>query len=699
MTNWRGVPFIRIIIPFIAGILLAFIQPIALLSDFYWLPICFLFLVVQQFIRLPFQYRWLSGVLINLALLLVGYQLADRHDGRKSQDHYSRLATETSYLVGTINQSPTPKNRIQLSLDVTAVGADAQSLSPCSGQLMVYLSPDSSARRLRYGDQLILQTSIRAVEGPKNPKAFDYQHYLSLRNIHYHTSPDSNQWRLLAREQGHPVLATALRLRQRALHSLHRHLGYGNEYAIVAALVLGDKRHLSEEVRNAYSDTGAMHVLAVSGLHVGLIFLGLNWLLGWVRLRSKSWKLIKTLLLLLGIWAFAVLTGASASVLRATSMFSFVILGLALQRNSSIYNTLAASAFCLLCFNPYLLFEAGFQLSYLAVVGIVFFQPKLYGLWYIENKVGDYLWKLVAVGLAAQLTTFPLTIYYFHQFPLYFWLSGLIVVPAAMLILSAGIAVLLLELVLPFLAMLVGKLLFGITWLSNSLIFLLLQLPGGLVGGLWIEGLSLALLFLIVASSMVAIEGKRMKYLLVAVGLLVVLSAQLVRSNIQHMEQQSLTVYSIHRHSQLDYFDGQQGLSLGSAGLAADKARFAVENHRMASGIKHLEQYTLGQDTLKGKRYSLHGPYLQFNNTRLAIIDQPLSHAVRKKRLQLDYLLLRNNPRVSVEQLNSDYDIGTLIIDASNSRRRRATWQKESAQLGISTYDLVQNGAIIIDLK
>lgn len=699
MINWRESPFVRLLIPLIAGMLLAYFELMPGLPAFTILLGLLLVLPLSSFFSIPFGWRWAFGLLLNLALLTTGYQLTQQHDSRQNTQHYSRLASPSDYLFGTVSEAPRLRNRLQVILDIEATGVQAQQLKAATGRLAAYLPPTPQAQQLRYGDRLLLSAPIHPPSAPKNPKAFDYRAYLYLQNIHYQIYPDTSQWQLLDRDQGHPVLATALRLRRLALERLHRHLGYGNEYAIVAALVLGDKRHLSEEVRNAYADTGAMHVLAVSGLHVGLIYLALAWLLSRLRLSWRFWAVVKTLLLLLGVWAFALFTGASASVLRAASMFSFIIIGRALQRQSSVYNSLAASAFCLLCFDPYLLFEVGFQLSYLAVTGIVFFQARIYKLWYIENKMGDYLWQLLTVGLAAQLTTFPLSIYYFHQFPLYFWLSGLIVVPAAMLILGTGVLVLLAEGIFPALATLLGKVLLGVTWLSNSLIFLLLKLPGGLIGGLWIGLLSLLLLYLLVVVLMLLVKQRKMRILLAGMVILGLLVGQLSRSNILHQQQQQLTIYSLTGHSLVDYFDGQRGLSLHSSQLTEGKARWVSMNHRMARGIDHLERRPLGQDTVVGERCLLQGPFMQFGETRMVVVDETLRGASVVEPLRTDYLLLCDNPWIAMKDLQRHYNFRQVVFDASNSRKKRKIWAEQCHQLGISYRDLAEEGALIIDLK
>ena len=229
-----------------------------------------------------------------------------------------------------------------------------------------------------------------------NPHAFNFKKYWHHQNIHYQGFVKADHWQLLKRKQGNYIIDKALNTRNRFLQILKKNLSTENEYAVASALILGDKQSLDSDLKNAYSGTGAMHVLAVSGLHVGLVYLGLAFLLGLLKIKNWYWIFIRTTLIIISIWLFALLTGASPSVMRAATMFSFIIVGKSMRHHPSIYNTLAASAFCLLCFNPLLLMEVGFQLSYLAVSGIIYFQPKIYRWWIIDNPVGDYLWKLVA---------------------------------------------------------------------------------------------------------------------------------------------------------------------------------------------------------------------------------------------------------------------------------------------------------------
>ncbi len=213
----------------------------------------------------------------------------------------------------------------------------------------------------------------------------------------------------------------------------------GDEFGMLSALTLGYKDALAPELRESFSTTGAMHVLAVSGLHVGIIFVVFGFLFSFMD-RWRLGKRLKPIVIIFLLWCYAFITGLSPSVLRSSVMFSCMVLSGVFGRKSNTYNNIFLSAFFLLFFNPNLLFDIGFQLSYSAVLAIVYFQPKIAGLIYVKNRWLRWAWELAAVSLAAQLGTAPFSVFYFHQFPNYFLLSNFVVIPAATLILYAAVA-------------------------------------------------------------------------------------------------------------------------------------------------------------------------------------------------------------------------------------------------------------------
>src|SRR5690606_19594565 len=241
--------------------------------------------------------------------------------------------------------------------------------------------------------------------------------------------------------KGNPVLGYALSLRQRMVEKLDRSFQDTDALAIASALVLGYQNQISQETLDTFSITGTIHVLSVSGLHVGIVFVVFSSLLFWMK--NKKWKIIKAMILICLIWGYALITGLSSSVLRASIMISFGIIAFSFSRKGNIYNIIAASAFFLLLYNPHFISGIGFKLSYLAVLGIVFLYPKINTFFNIKNRFLSAIWSSSAISIAAQIATFPLVLYYFHFFPVYFLPANVLIILPASFVVYLGFLVLL----------------------------------------------------------------------------------------------------------------------------------------------------------------------------------------------------------------------------------------------------------------
>ncbi|MCB0580991.1 MAG: ComEC family competence protein, partial [Phaeodactylibacter sp.] len=687
--NWREYPMARLLLPLLLGIGTEAIGQ----EWLQWVAIIAftLLMALLAFWQKPgwrFSRRWWFGLVLNLCFFLFGILRAHFHDERRHPCYPGASPDRKSIILGRVSELQPTASKLRLSVAIQAAADTTGMLQTAVGSIIVYVDVTAGSRQLHAGDVLLLNAKRLPVQGALNPQAFDYRRYLHYQNVHLQAFVEENDWKLLAHR---PSLATRAReLRRFYLQVLKRHLPTNNEYAVAAALILGNKADLSDETRNAYAHTGAMHVLAVSGLHVGIIQLLVSFLLGLLRLPWRQWTLVRTLLLLASIWAFALLTGASPSVLRAATLFSFLSIGQAMKRRANIYNTLAASACLLLCIDPYLLFNIGFQLSYLAVLGIVYFQPVFYRQWYIQNRAGDYLWKLLAVSLAAQLTTLPLSLYYFHQFPLYFWLSGLIVVPAAALILSAGLALFALHLV-PVVGMAVGKLLYGIIWTVNALVFLIQQIPGGLIEGFWVGKAATCLLYLILLGVVLARESRNFKWVLAALGCLLIVAALHATREVQVHHQQALVVYHVPRATALTLFEGKQAGLAGSEGLSDKQLEYACQNHQW-----YRRARLPASQPLSGKAHG-HGWWyrrgaLQYGAHRLLVV-QDEGHLPGGAGLRVDVVLLCNGVDIKLEQLLEKVDFRLVLIDGSNPPWTARTWREQARSLGIECHYTAEDGA------
>ncbi len=311
-----------------------------------------------------------------------------------------------------------------------------------SEKVMVYFAKSEKAEKLKPGEIVLFQQTPQMVANANNPYEFDYQSYLARKKIYRQVYLPEHSW---VKAEGNSLVTAGIlaeRVRMRLLE-IYRNQDFGEkELHVLSALTLGYKRGLDPETKRVFASAGAMHVLAVSGLHVGIVYFIFATLLAFLN-KQKYGRIAFIIIVVLALWSFAFITGLSPSVMRAATMFTFVTVGKGIGRQAAIYNSLAASAFFLLLVNPNNLFEAGFQLSYSAVFGIVFLQPKLQKIFTFKYKVVNYFYVLLTVSVAAQIATFPVSVFYFNQFPVYFWISNLLVIPAVTFLIPAGIILLL----------------------------------------------------------------------------------------------------------------------------------------------------------------------------------------------------------------------------------------------------------------
>ena len=316
-----------------------------------------------------------------------------------------------------------------------------------SGQkLKGYFYKDERSRGLRIGDGLSIQSRIRE-NSNWHRESFDYRRHLEIHGFTGSTFVSSWKWqKVRVSLEGLSRLERTklyfLRLRTRLLKRLAVDESSGDQYAVVAAMALGDKSALTKELKEVYAVTGASHVLALSGLHLGIIYTLLSLLI-----IGRRWQMVSQMLIVLCIWAFVFLVGMSTSVVRSATMLTvYALLSLG-YRDKMTVNTLAFTAIVMLMVHPLSLYDVGFQMSFMAVLAILVFMPLLEGLFPTEylltHQSVRWLWSMVAVSVSAQIGVAPLIAYYFGRFSTFFLLTNFIVIPAATLILWLSPVVLL----------------------------------------------------------------------------------------------------------------------------------------------------------------------------------------------------------------------------------------------------------------
>lgn len=688
--NPREIPFVRLLLPMVVGIVLSFwlILPSLYIIGFGLL--CFAVMFVLVFVKTDFAYRWLFGAAVIGLIMSLGYLLSIQHYDLNQPNHFSHFLQNKNTLIAKVSGTPKVGKRLKTQVSILAVRDSTGQMKTATGNLLAYLEADTSNTKLAYGDVLLLKGWIQAVPPPMNPHQFDYQQYLRYQNIHYQSFIKKESWRNTGANQGNRLLKFAQKVRFNCINQLRECLPTEREFSVGAALILGYKDEISQDVRDAYSQTGAMHVLAVSGLHVGLIYLFLNFFLGFVKIENRIFRIARPMLLISGIWSFALLTGMSPSVMRAATMFSFLVVGLSMKRYTNVYNTLACSAFFLLCFNPYLIANVGFQLSYVAVLGIVYFQPRIYQLWSPHTALVDNLWALTAVSIAAQMTTLPFSLYYFHQFPVFFWLASLIVIPAATFILALGIMSLIFSQI-PFVGWLVGKVLFGLIWFVNFLIFGIQKLPFSLIEDVWIGGLVVGLLYLLLLIFAWFLKTQKKVWLMAALGVLFLIIAGRAHSLIQRQSQREITIYHSYKNAISDFISGEKTRTVTGIGVKTRQVSFAATGHQSASGV-HLNNKAYFRGNHEDENLFLQQNFIQFHDKKIFVIDDEklLNHSLSMK---TDYALVQNSPYIQIAKIKDTFNPKMIIFDATNSRKAIEIWKQQCEEIDVAYHDVNEHGA------
>lgn len=702
----RTMPFVRLLFPLLIGIAFAVHSGLVLplFIPFILGILCFLFYGLTP-IRESFNYRYLLAIPVFLFLISTGWFLTA---SALNQPKDVELPEE-ALLIASIDDEPKETEK-SMSIRISVEAYRHQdNWYAGDGQALVYLQKDSLSKNLRPGMLISFKPNFNAIENAGNPNEFDYAKYMSYHMIASQTYLKSGTWKVIGESENMGFRMQFLKLRQKLLQ-IYQDVGLtGDEYAVAAALSLGYKDKLQDDIRHAYSSSGAMHVLAVSGLHVGIIFLVMQSLLGFMR-RKKSLIPLQVIILVLSIWFYAALTGLSPSVTRAAIMFSFISLGKLFGRNVSIYNILAASAFVTLIINPLNAAALGFWLSYLAVLSIVLVFPPIYALIKPRYILLDKLWSLVAVSIAAQIGTAPLTIYFFNQFSNYFILTNILVIPIVTFIVYLAMAVFVFSFI-PVVAAFLGKILAWMVSLLNTSVFWIESLPASVSENLYISPLQMVILFLVIITAAVLYFSAKRKLIWPVLSLFIIFFGVGIFRDIKTQTNEVFVVYNLRGNTGVNCITGNEHV------LFTDFETFDLEstnkqlgNYWLAEGVskeKFVDLNQFGKQymftnlmRIDNRRVFLKSGFLGFSDIRaLILVDDYYANMRVENPITLDYLIYTGDAVLSTDKINELFDYKMVVLDASLPYYRREQLIADLQASEIPYYDVVEQGAFIYNLS
>jgi competence protein ComEC len=689
---WNQTPLVRLIIPFLAGTVMGIAFPsqpnsISLTAFVFFTWFAAITLIKKY--HSSFYNSFFAGVLAQACLFLLAQQLAVLRTQKLDPLHFSNYTCgHAQPAIIRVLEPVVDKQRVVKAVAEVEKVYTRNGWRKTRGKVLVCFERSDRAMALQYGDEIILNTFFQTTEGPKNPGEFDYRKFLAHRNIYQQGYAKERQWVSTGHNYGNFFLRWSYNCRGILLHTMQKHGLRDNELSVGAALMLGDTDMLDADVMTSYSNTGALHVLSVSGLHAAIVYMVFSWLLGFLD-KVRYGAYIKACLLILFLWFYASLTGLSPSVLRAATVFSFIIAAKALKKRSAIYNTLAASVFLLLLFEPELVTDVGFQLSYIAVVGIVWLQPMISSWFEPGNWLMRQIWSVTAVSVAAQLATFPLGLYYFHQFPNYFLLSNLIVIPLSTLIIYIGIFMFSVS-SFPFFTKFVVVLFSNSVWLLNTSVKWMGSLPGASLSNISISVFEMLLLYSISILLVLFMQQKHIRYLnAMLVSVIILLCSLSVTQHLQ-LRQHSLVIYSIKDHFAMDLIKGKNFYFYSDSIFLQEKnlIKRSIAPYRCERGLESGEDRIIRETGIS---------FCSLGEKSLVYVDSPVTREPMQK-LKVDYLVIGKNADTDLRIVFRVFEPGIVVLDASNKMAGMEKWKEECNRLRIRVYSIPENGAFVAEL-
>jgi competence protein ComEC len=691
MKIWSRFPVFRFLIPFSIGILIAIHYQdwircfISIAASGLILSILF---TVKNYASGKYAQRWLAGIPFYWCFAGLGFVVTWFHESIRYKDHFSQdseVISSQLYVV-TLAEPPalsTKGFRITASVDARK---DSNGWVATRGKLLIYLNDSLRKGEYHIGDKCVLYGQPFKVTSSGNPGAFDYSQYLKGKGVYHQAYVKNDKFALLQNGDSQSMYALAVMLRDLLLEKLKKFIHDPDELGVAGALLLGYEDWLDPDLELSYTGAGVLHVLCVSGMHVGLIYAVLAYLLSFME--NKKWlRPIMFTLLLFFLWFYALVTGFSPSVVRASAMFTFVVMGKWLNREANIYNLLCSSCILLFAMNPFLIMSAGFQLSFLAVCGIVFIHKMILPIFKVSNRFLFMIWELISISIAAQITTVPLSLLLFHQFPNYFLIGNLLIIPLSTLVMYSGLIFLLTDWI-PYLGWFVGYCTtIGISWL-NSLVVFIGNLPGAVTENCFISFAEMCCLYGIMLFFILWIIHKMRSLLFTWMAILICFLGFRISLLTEASIESSLTVYNSGNHTLISIIHNRITTILADSSCPQKTILSAAKEHLLSNMVIMRKDVFIQPNSIT---------FIKTNN-EIAIAhvkdwDQIALHESAKPFKENNVLVLGGNLNFKASDLLKTIQPETIIFDASCKSFQVKKLEVEFQLLGIKTHDVKKQGA------
>lgn len=662
---------IRITLFFALGICIAYHfmpkQPLVLelaIFAFILTVVSYLF-SLKSLVQKPFfaVTSWLFAICIGMLCFLLHY-------APNNPNHYSHLLLKNDsipVIKGYISERLKPNDyNEKYFFKIQSVNNE-----PAKGKLLLTIALDDDNSLLYPGDALALIEQPKPVTKALNPNQFDYAAYMAKQNVFHQVKLKGNYVKL---GQIKNFDFYKGELRRSLIRSFGRHSFSAETMNVIKALLLGQRQDIDEELRTSYIDAGVIHILAISGLHIGILFYFLNLILKPLNRLKKKGKLLQLLITLAFLWSFAIITGLAASTVRAVVMLSFVSIGLYFNRNTNIFNTIAVSMLVLLLAKPTFLFDVGFQLSYAAVFAIVWMQPLYKKIRISKYKAVNYFIDIVAISFVAQLGVLPLSLYYFNQFPLLFPIANVVVIPLVTVLLIVGITTLVLNFVYTDLALLTGYILKFVITLMNNFIKWIASFQNFVIKDISFSALLMVSLYLIIISTILWLFKKGYKQNIALLGSITLFQGIYISTKWQASSKNEFIIFNDWNSNLIAHKNNNRVTFYTNDSIPKD-------NYNISSYTKSSFTDSTSVAPLKN--------VLWYNQQKILIID---SLGAYTQTIQPDILLLTHSPKINLDIVLNELNPKVIIADASNYKSYIQRWKATCRKKKIPFHATAEKG-------
>lgn len=608
------------------------------------------------------------------------------------------LPSHTLTLEGELYSDPKQGSKsISAELKVLHLSGLNKGKAAFNAKVLIYMPKEAkNLLSCRKGDNLRVTGRVTDIRPNSNPGAFDYKKFCFFKGIKQQIFIKEKDWQIISKMDIFSFSGFAVFCRERWSEKLEHYIQDKERAGVVKALLLGVKDDVREDLYQSFSRTGAIHVLAVSGLHVGAVLY--VFVLFFKRFKHNRFLqlILQPVLLFVIALFYVLLTGASPSVCRAVLMFGLLLAGRIWFRRAHSINILMVSAIWMLLYDPNLLFNLSFQFSYLSLAGILLFQPFI-RLWYIpENKVTAYVWELISVSVAAQILVFPLSVYYFNQFPVYFALTNIIAIPMAIMLVYVGFVLLFIQEIVSCPLHFFQKLFEKSTGIFIDSIQWMASWPGAGWENLYLESREVFVLYIVILFIYIYLQNKKLIFFYGSVMLVfLLLCNQLIKEKI-YKNQSLLCVYDSNKDIIIDFFDGTTAFCLKSEKISLKKENQLCRKNRIKNGIR---QTIFCSDSLqiRGRNFIWSDNNLYFKDKKVILTGY--RYADISAGQKEDVMLISNGTKWPGSAYFKKRKIPYIILTGNLAKSEWQQWTACLEENRIFYRDVRQEGYIQVDMN